>query len=123
MARILVVDDDPHIGRVLLMWLNRHGHDVICALNGRRALEVVERQAIDLIISDMNMPELDGLEFARAVREKCGPHLPMIILSARCDQEELVRQLASYGVPVYPKPFLPSQFVAEINRLLTPAAI
>jgi two-component system chemotaxis response regulator CheY len=118
MATILIADDDAHIVRVLSMWLGRHGHEVVTARNGEAALETLDGTSVDLIISDMNMPVLDGVGLAKAVRGKVGATIPIIVLTARCDQERLSEQLAVYGIRVYPKPFLPSQLVVEINRLL-----
>ncbi len=118
MAKILIADDDAHIVRVLTMWLQKHDHQVLAARNGRDAVQMAQDQHVDLIISDMNMPVLDGLGLAKEVRAKLGPDLPIIVLSARCDQEQLNQQLRAYGVQVYPKPFLPSQLVVEINRRL-----
>ncbi len=120
MARILIVDDDAHIVRVLTMWLERHGHDSITACNGADALEVVERDKVDLIITDMNMPVLDGLGLAEALRDRGHAEIPLILLTARCDQEKLAEQMNAYRVCVYPKPFFPSKLVAEIDRLLGP---
>ena len=118
MAKILIADDDAHIARVLSMWLVRHGHEVVAVPNGEAALETLDGTSVDLIISDMNMPVLDGAGLAKAVRGKVGATIPIIVLTARCDQERLNQQLAVYGVRVYPKPFLPSQLVLEINQLL-----
>jgi len=118
MATILIAADDAHIVRVLSMWLGRHGHEVVTARNGEAALETLDGTSVDLIISDMNMPVLDGVGLAKAVRGKVGAAIPIIVLTARCDQERLNEQLAVYGVRVYPKPVLPSQLVVEINRLL-----
>lgn len=134
MARILVADDDAYIVRVLTMWLTRHGHEVVTAANGDAALAALSESDVDLIISDMNMPLLDGVGLARAVRDGVGARsageragtgrrrrdIPMLVLTARCDQEKLNRQLSEWNVRVYPKPFLPSQLVIEINRLLSP---
>jgi len=117
-AKILIADDDAHIARVMSIWLKRHGHETLCASNGRDGIELAVAHGVDLIISDMNMPQLDGLGFAKAVRERLGDHIPMLVLSARCDQQALMESLAAYGVSVYPKPFLPSHLVAEIGRLL-----
>jgi DNA-binding response OmpR family regulator len=117
-ARILIADDDVHISRVMSMWLNRHGHETLCAANGKDALDLAITCSVDLIISDINMPQLDGLGFVRAVREQLGSQIPMLVLSARCDQQALAQSLGLYGVSVYPKPFLPSHLVAEVNRLL-----
>ena len=118
MARILIADDDAHIARVMSIWLTRHGHQATIVSNGLAAFEVIQRQPVDLVISDMNMPELDGLGLVKALREAYGYSIPVVILSARCDQQELIESLAAYGVSVYPKPFLPSYLVAEINRLV-----
>ena len=123
MARILIADDDAHIARVMSIWLTRHGHQTICVSNGREALDLIKAQPVDMVISDMNMPELDGLGFVKALREFAGDRLPVIVLSARCDQQELMDALSSYGVKVYPKPFLPSYIVAEIHRLLESAGM
>jgi CheY-like chemotaxis protein len=65
----------------------------------------------------MNMPELDGLGLARILREK-GKSVPIVILTARCDQEGLNQQMQAYGVIVYPKPFVPSKLVQEVDRML-----
>jgi len=118
MAKILIADDDAHIVRVLSMWLGRHGHQVVTAKNGEDALAILDRESVDLIISDMNMPVVDGVGVVKAVRAKVGAAIPILVLTARCDQERLSERLDSYGVRVYPKPFLPSQLVVVINRLL-----
>lgn len=123
MARILIADDDAHIARVMSIWLTRHGHQAICVANGRLALATIQAQPVDMVITDMNMPELDGLGFVKALREALGSNLPVLVLSARCDQQELMDALSSYGVTVYPKPFLPSYMVAEIHRLLGVAGL
>lgn len=117
-AKILVVDDDAHVGRVMSMWLSRHGHEVTIARHGAEALEHLGQQSIDLVISDMNMPVMDGLALAKAVRERGRDELPFVLLTARCDQDALTEQLSRYRINVYPKPFFPSKLVAEINRLL-----
>jgi two-component system chemotaxis response regulator CheY len=98
-------------------------HQTLCVSNGRQALELIQAQPVDMVISDMNMPELDGLGFVKALRQFAGDRLPVIILSARCDQQELMDALSSYGVKVYPKPFLPSYMVTEIHRLLEGAGM
>lgn len=118
MASILIADDDPHILRVMAIWLQRHGHDVTHARNGREALDAIGAGGIDLLISDMNMPLVDGIQLARCVRQgPCG-RIPILMLTARCDQQDLNEKLSPYAVKVFPKPFLPSQLVAEIDRLL-----
>ena len=118
MAYILIAEDEAHIVRVLALWLSRHGHRVIEASNGQTALEAIDREPVELIISDMNMPVLDGLEFAKALREQKKVDIPFLMLSSRSDQARLADMVKSYGVTLYPKPFVPSRLVAEIDRLL-----
>jgi len=118
-ANILIADDDPHILRVMSIWLQRHGHQVIHARNGREALEAVDTGQVDLLISDMNMPQLDGIELARRLRQGRGNEIPILMLTARCDQQDLTDKLSAYSIRVFPKPFLPSQLVSEIERLLS----
>ena len=118
MASILVVDDEVSVVRVLSIWLERKGHDVIAVCSSPDALTQMENHAIDLLITDMNMPHVDGVEFIKIVRDKMKKELPIILLTARCDQEKLVERLQHYSVRVYPKPFVPSRLVEEINQLL-----
>ncbi len=118
MAKILITDDDAHIVRVMSIWLKRQGYETITAHNGRDALELVQRDQVDLVISDMNMPVLDGLGLAREIRKLGLDSLPIILLTARCDQRALAEQLEAYNAQVAPKPFVPSQLVEQINGLL-----
>ena len=122
MARILIAEDEPHIVRVMSLWLKRNGHHVIETLNGRAALEMLEQEDVDLVISDINMPILDGLGLLKAVRApegKCQDRdVPFLILSSRCDQASLAEKVEGCNVSLYPKPFVPSRLVAEIDRLL-----
>lgn len=118
MACILVVDDEVSVVRVLSIWLERNGHDVFTACNGPDALTHIETESIDLLITDMNMPCMDGVEIIKIVRDRIKKEIPIFLLTARCDQEKLVERLKQYSVHVYPKPFVPSRLVEEINRLL-----
>jgi len=116
--RILIVEDEAHILRVMAIWLERHGHEVLEACNGAAALEMLRNQSVDLIISDMNMPVMDGLELIKAVREHLKIETPVLLLTARCDQEQLAQRMEPYSVRLYSKPFTPSRLVADIDRLL-----
>ncbi len=121
MAKILVADDDAHVVRVMSLWLSRRGHQITETRNGAAALEVLDSPAgvdIDLVISDMNMPVLDGLGLLKGVRERRGPDLPFLVLSSRCDQAELADELRKYGAKLFPKPFVPSRLVVAIDELL-----
>jgi two-component system chemotaxis response regulator CheY len=116
---ILIAEDEAHILRVLSMWLGRHGYDILEAPDGAAALDILSAQPVNMIISDMNMPCLDGLGLARAVREDLRMDVPFVLLSARCDQDQLARRAEPYRVCLYPKPFTPSRLVATVGRLLS----
>lgn len=123
MAKILVVEDEAHITRIMTMWLTRHGHKIVEAANGRVALDVLDREEVDLIISDMNMPMLDGLGLATAVRIERGLRMPILLVTARCDQRALATKLEPLNVKICPKPFVPSRLVTAIEELLAEAAV
>lgn len=120
MARILIVEDETHIARVMSLWLGRHGHEVIMAGDGLAALEMLAAHAVDLIITDMNMPGLDGMGLIAKVRRELELSVPILLLSARCDRDNLTEKLRPYNVQLFPKPFVPSRLVADIERALQP---
>ena len=80
-ARILVVDDEPNILATLAPLLRTRGYDVSTAMNGRGALEAVEREEPDLIVLDLGLPDMDGVDVCRLVRD--GRSTPIVVLSAR----------------------------------------
>ncbi len=120
MPTILIAEDEAHTLRVMSMWLSRHGYDILEAVDGDAALEIVDREPVDMIISDMNMPGTNGLELVRILREQRGIDVPFMLLTARCDREKLAGQIAPYEVHMYAKPFMPSRLVADVDRLLKP---
>lgn len=69
MARILVVDDEPEVGNMLTKFLSKKGHDVYTALNGEEALEVVKKERPHIVLLDIIMPKMDGIECLKQIRE------------------------------------------------------
>ena len=118
MATILLVDDDAHISRVMNIWLARHGYTLSTAGNGAEGLDIVCAGGIDLVVSDLNMPVMDGVSMIQAVREKGFTRLPIILLTARCDRDAIAKKIAPLHVEVYPKPFVPSRLVMEVQQRL-----
>lgn len=83
MAKILIVDDTPHIHRLLTLMLQRINHTTICADSGPKALEQLESNPVDLMITDLNMPDMNGFTLMEKVRSKEKfKNLPIIMLSA-----------------------------------------
>jgi DNA-binding response OmpR family regulator len=116
---ILIADDSPDARRMLEVRVKREGHQAILVENGRQALDVLASQPVDVILLDIDMPELDGFGVLRTV--KADPnlaHLPVLIISGGGDQEDLVRCIELGAVDFLPKPFNQALLRARINACL-----
>ena len=113
---ILVVDDDPAISRLLCTNLRARGYEVITATDGEEALEVIDREIIDLIILDIMMPKLDGIEVCRHIRE--WSRVPIIMLSARGDEKGKVHCLELGADDYLTKPFGVAELLARVKTTL-----
>ncbi|MFC1869700.1 response regulator transcription factor [Chloroflexota bacterium] len=115
-THILVVDDDPAISRLLHANLKPRGYEVTTAADGKEALKAVEKEFVDLIILDIMMPELDGVEVCRRVRE--WSKTPIIILSARGDEKDKVKCLELGADDYLTKPFGIAELLARVKTAL-----
>ena len=98
MGNILVVDDSAVVRRMLGLILERSGHDVRFAVDGREGLEAVRARRPDLVLSDLEMPVMDGIAFVRSLREDAGTSgIPVVMLTASADDEHH-RTVAGLGV-------------------------
>lgn len=113
---ILIVDDDPHIRDVIGFALEKAGMQVSYAEDGRQALDVFQTVTADLIVLDINMPELDGLEVCREIRKSS--EVPILFLSSRDDEIDRILGLEIGGDDYVTKPFSPRELVARINVIL-----
>ncbi len=120
MARILVIDDDPNIFRSVREILEEEGHDVREAVGGEAALELLAGASVDLIVSDLNMPEIDGIELLIRVHDEYpGTRLVAMSGGGRIAKEELLRNASMLGaVATLEKPFTISQLVDIVNGAL-----
>ncbi len=117
MARIVIAEDATHILKILSLLMARHGHQVLAAPSGRLALEHLKNQPADLLITDVAMPEGDGIALARGAFELCPTLQWVLILTSCCNQQDILSQLADPRVSLFPKPFSPSQLLQEIERV------
>src|SRR3954470_22391361 len=118
---ILVAEDNEINAQLLERLLARRGHRVRLAKDGREALALAEEGAFDLLLLDVHMPELDGFQVIRAIRERersAGGHLPVIALTARARQEDRERCLAAGMDDFLTKPIRPAELLAAIERVL-----
>ncbi len=117
--RILVVDDVADNRNVLERRLQREGHAVVCADDGLRALEEIRAQAFDLILLDIMMPEIDGFEVLRQLKQSPDTvDIPVIMISARDDLDSVVRCIEQGAEDHLPKPFDPVLLRARITASL-----
>jgi two-component system KDP operon response regulator KdpE len=123
--RILVVDDEPNILATLAPLLRSRGYEVNTAMTGRAAVEAVERDNPDLILLDLGLPDMDGVDVCRLVRE--GRATPIVVLSARGAEGDKVRALDAGADDYVTKPFGAEELLARVRAALrrtdaTPAA-
>ncbi len=116
MNKILVVDDDPHIREVISFALEKANMSVTLASDGKQALESYNQSAVDLIVLDINMPEMDGLECCREIRKTS--EVPILFLSSRDDEIDRILGLEIGGDDYVTKPFSPRELVARVNVIL-----
>jgi DNA-binding response OmpR family regulator len=117
MTTILVVDDEFLIADVLAFALEDEGFMVVRASNGRKGLDVFARDRPDLVITDFMMPVMNGLEFARAIRERSdGATLPVILMSGA--QAEIARRNGDLFAAIFDKPFRVADIVKTVIDLV-----
>lgn len=116
MSRILIVDDDPHIRELVAHFLQLEGLDVVEAADGLEALQIVEETQVDLVILDIMMPNMDGWELCRELRDR--RELPLLMLTAKAETSQIVKGF-SLGTDDYViKPFDPLVLVVRVKALL-----
>jgi two-component system, chemotaxis family, chemotaxis protein CheY len=119
MTRILAVDDSPSMRDMVRIALTGAGFDVTQATDGEEALKLAKEQAFDLILSDVNMPRMDGIQLIRALRaESSYRHTPILMLTTdgSADRKREGKEAGATGWMV--KPFDPAQLIATMLRVL-----
>jgi len=114
--RILVVDDEPQITRVLRTSLSSHGYDLRVANDGETALEIMKDWKPDLVITDLSMPNMDGLELCRKLRSST--KIPIIVLSVRGEERTKVQALDAGADDYVTKPFGIEELLARVRANL-----
>jgi two-component system KDP operon response regulator KdpE len=119
--RVLVVDDEPQIRRALRLVLRANGYEVTEVPAGEAALDALVTANFDLIILDLMLPDLDGVEVCRRVRE--WSHLPVVVLSAHGEEEIKIRALDEGADDYISKPFSAPELLARMRSALRRASI
>jgi class 3 adenylate cyclase len=117
--RILVVDDNPSNVDILRTRLAAHGYDIVTASDGEEALVAVRDQQPDLILLDVMMPKLDGIEVCRRVRADATlPFIPIVLVTAKADSKDVVQGLEAGGDEYLTKPVDQASLVARVKSML-----
>ena len=118
--KVLLAEDNAVNRTLATRLLQKHGHTVVVVENGRQALEALERETVDLVLMDVQMPEMDGLEATAAIREKekgTGDHLPIIALTAHAMKGDREKCLAAGTDDYLTKPIRTADLFAAVERL------
>ena len=116
MYKILVCDDDREIVEAIEIYLSQEGYQILKAYDGIEALEILEKEEVDLLIIDVMMPRLDGIRATLKIREKNS--LPIIILSAKSEDTDKILGLNIGADDYVTKPFNPLELVARVKSQL-----
>jgi PleD family two-component response regulator len=117
--KILVVDDEDHIRRILKFQLEKHGYRVVLAENGEIALELVRREAPDLILLDLMMPRIDGFETCRRIRQNFQTaQIPIIMLTAKSELPDKIKGLQDGANDYLIKPYANEELLLRVGNVL-----
>jgi DNA-binding response OmpR family regulator len=119
---VLIVDDEPTIVEVVSRYLERAGYVTLGAADGPEAVRLAEDGDPDLIVLDLMLPGIDGLEVMRRLHERPGPPVPVILLTARGEESDRLVGLRRGADDYVVKPFSPAELVARVDAVLRRAA-
>lgn len=116
--KIILAEDNSTLSLLLKFRLEKEGYDLFMAVDGKEAVELIESQQPDLILTDVMMPFVSGLEVISHVRNKLNSEIPVIVFSA-AGQEEMVLKAFNLGANDFMgKPFSPNELVIRVKKLL-----
>jgi len=117
-AKVLVVDDEPTIGEIVALYLQRAGYQTEVAATGELALAASAADPPDLVVLDLGLPDLDGLEVMRLLRKRSNRRTAIILLTARGEESDRIVGLRLGADDYVVKPFSPAELVARVDALL-----
>jgi DNA-binding response OmpR family regulator len=115
-SRALIVDDEPGLVEIVSAYLSREGFTVESAADGEQAVELARRNAPDVIVLDLGLPGIDGIEACREIRSFSDAYI--VILTARAEEHEKIAGLSTGADDYLTKPFSPGELVARIRAML-----
>ncbi len=119
MARILVIEDDDHIWKIIQYKLKSENHEPIWANDGLKAMKILEEIRPDLIISDIMIPYMDGLQILEEIKMKDElKDIPVIMLTSKAQEKDVVKGLQLGAQDYMTKPFSPAELLLRVNNAL-----
>lgn len=116
--QVMTVDDSATVRQVLRMTLENEGYEVIEANNGRHALELYPETGVDMLVTDLNMPEMDGIDLIKSVRQKPGARfMPIIMLTTESQPGKKTEGKKAGASGWITKPFRPEQLLAVVRMV------
>ena len=115
-SKILVVDDDPNVVELVRLYLERDGHEVLIANDGVAGLELAREELPDLIVLDLMMPRMDGMEVCRTLRQRSS--VPVVMLTAMVEEDDRLAGLDLGADDYVTKPFSPRELAARVRSVL-----
>ena len=113
---ILVVDDEPKILELVSSYLEKSGYKILCAKNGREALNLFQQNSVSLVLLDLMLPDIPGEDVCRKIRYRS--QIPIIMMTAKVDEESKIRGLNIGADDYITKPFSPRELMARIQAVL-----
>jgi len=117
--KILVIEDDRDISELITYNLEREGYEIACLYDGSQAVDFVTKRKPELIILDLMLPEVDGIEICRTLKgDAATKHIPIVMLTAKSEEADVVVGLQMGADDYIPKPFSPKVLVARIKAIV-----
>jgi len=119
MARVLVIEDEDHIWKIIQYKLKNENHDPVWASDGLKAMQILEEMKPDLIISDIMVPYLDGLQILKEIKKNDElKDIPVIMLTSKSQEKDVISGLEMGAQDYITKPFSPAELILRVNRTL-----
>ncbi len=119
MAKVLVIEDDAHIWKMIEYKLKKEKHDLTWASDGLKAMEALEAMKPDLIISDIMVPYMDGIQILKKIKKMDNlKDIPVIMLTSKAQEDDIIRGLELGAQDYMAKPFSPAELILRVNKAL-----
>lgn len=119
MARVLVIEDEDHIWKIIQYKLKNENHDPVWASDGLQAMQILEEMKPDLIISDIMVPYMDGIQILKEIKSRKELRdIPVIILTSKSQEKDVIHGLEMGAQDYITKPFSPAELILRVNKTL-----